>query len=229
MKSSKELHIVEKKRAYGIQPRNAEQTFALNALMDPNILLVTLSGKAGTGKTLMALAGALERRKDFKQILLARPIVPLANRDLGYLPGDVQEKLDPYMQPLFDNLSVIQNQFPEDSQDYTRINEMTTRRKLIITALAYIRGRSLPRVFFIVDEAQNLTPHEVKTIITRAGEGTKVVFTGDPYQIDTPYLDSRSNGLTYLIDKMKGQDLYAHVTMEKGERSELAEIASNLL
>ncbi len=229
VKSSKELHIVEKKRAYGIQPRNAEQTFALNALMDPNILLVTLSGKAGTGKTLMALAGALERRKDFKQILLARPIVPLANRDLGYLPGDVQEKLDPYMQPLFDNLSVIQNQFPEDSQDYTRINEMTTRRKLIITALAYIRGRSLPRVFFIVDEAQNLTPHEVKTIITRAGEGTKVVFTGDPYQIDTPYLDSRSNGLTYLIDKMKGQDLYAHVTMEKGERSELAEIASNLL
>ncbi len=229
VKSSNEISIVEKKRAYGIQPRNAEQTFALHALMDPDIQLVTLSGKAGTGKTLMALAGALEKRKDYKQILLARPIVPLANRDIGYLPGDVHEKLDPYMQPLFDNLSVIQNQFAEDSSEYTRINEMVTRKKLVITALAYIRGRSLPRVFFIVDEAQNLTPHEVKTIITRAGEGTKVVFTGDPYQIDTPYLDSRSNGLTYLIDKMKGQNLYAHITMEKGERSELAEIASNLL
>jgi len=229
VKSANELRIVEKKRAYGIQPRNAEQTFALHVLMDPNISLVTLAGKAGTGKTLMALAGALEMRKDFKQILLARPIVPLSNRDLGFLPGDVSEKLDPYMQPLFDNLSVIQNQFAEDSQEYSRINEMIHKKKLLITALAYIRGRSLPRVFFIVDEAQNLTPHEVKTIITRAGEGTKIIFTGDPYQIDTPYLDSRSNGLTYLIDKMKGQELYAHVTMEKGERSELADIASNLL
>ena len=223
------LNLVEKKKAYGIQPRNAEQTFALHALMDPRISLVSLSGKAGTGKTLMALAGSLERRRDYKQIFLARPIIPLSNRDIGYLPGDIYDKLDPYMQPLFDNLSVIQNQFADDSQEAGRINEMISTKKLLITALAYIRGRSLPRIYFIVDEAQNLTPHEVKTIITRAGEGTKIVFTGDPYQIDTPYLDSRSNGLAYLIDKMKGQEIYAHITMEKGERSLLAELASDLL
>jgi PhoH-like ATPase len=223
------LHIVEKKRAYGIQPRNAEQTFSINVLTDPRIQLVTLSGKAGTGKTLMALAAALETRKNYKQIFLARPVVPLSNRDLGFLPGDIHDKLDPYMQPLFDNLSVIQNQYSEDSSEYNRINEMLNTKKLLITALAYIRGRSLPRIYFIVDEAQNLTPHEVKTIITRAGEGTKIVFTGDPHQIDTPYLDSRSNGLTYLIDKMKGQSIYAHITMEKGERSHLAELASDLL
>jgi PhoH-like ATPase len=229
VKETGTLNLVEKKKAYGIQPRNAEQTFALNALMDQRISLVTLSGKAGTGKTLMALAASLEKRRDYKQIFLARPIIPLSNRDIGYLPGDIYDKLDPYMQPLFDNLSVIQNQYAEDSQEYGRINEMISSKKLLITALAYIRGRSLPRIYFIVDEAQNLTPHEVKTIITRAGEGTKIVFTGDPYQIDTPYLDSRSNGLAYLIDKMKGQDIYAHITMEKGERSLLAEIASNLL
>jgi PhoH-like ATPase len=223
------LQIVEKKKAYGIQPRNAEQTFSINVLTDPNIQLVTLSGKAGTGKTLMALAAALETRKNYKQIFLARPVVPLSNRDLGFLPGDIHDKLDPYMQPLFDNLSVIQNQYGEDSPEYNRINEMLNTKKLLITALAYIRGRSLPKIYFIVDEAQNLTPHEVKTIITRAGEGTKIVFTGDPHQIDTPYLDSRSNGLTYLIDKMKGQSIYAHITMEKGERSHLAELASDLL
>ncbi|MDY6822235.1 MAG: PhoH family protein [Thermodesulfobacteriota bacterium] len=223
------LNLVEKKRAYGIMPRNAEQIFALNALMDPRISLVTLSGKAGTGKTLMALAASLEVRKNYKQVFLARPVIPLGNRDIGYLPGDVDEKIDPYMQPLFDNLSVIQNQYAETAAEYNRIDEMIKKRKLLITALAYIRGRSLPSIYFIVDEAQNLTPHEVKTIITRAGEGTKIVFTGDPHQIDTPYLDSRSNGLTYLIDKMKGQEMYAHITMEKGERSALAEIASNLL
>ncbi|MFP4040412.1 MAG: PhoH family protein [Desulfosudaceae bacterium] len=229
VKETDSLHLVEKKRAYGITPRNAEQIFSLNTLMDPRICLVTLSGKAGTGKTLMALAASLQVRRKYKQIFLARPVIPLSNRDLGYLPGDIEDKLDPYMQPLFDNLSVIQNQYPEESTEYKRINEMITKKKLLITALAYIRGRTLPSVYFIVDEAQNLTPHEVKTIITRAGEGTKIVFTGDPYQIDTPYLDSRSNGLTFLIDKMKGQDMYAHITMEKGERSPLAEIASNLL
>ncbi len=223
------IRLVEKRRAYGIQPRNAEQTFSLDALMNPAVSLATLSGKAGTGKTLMALAAALERRKDYKQILLARPIIPLSNRDIGYLPGDIKEKIDPYMQPLFDNLSVIKHQFDEDSPEFRRISDMVTSEKLLIMALAYIRGRSLSKAYFIVDEAQNLTPHEVKTIITRAGEGTKVVFTGDPYQIDTPYLDSRSNGLTYLIDKMKGQDIYAHVTLEKGERSHLAELASDLL
>jgi PhoH-like ATPase len=223
------FRLVEKKRSYGIMPRNAEQTFSLDALEDPAIKLVTISGKAGTGKTLMALAAALECKKDYKQILLARPVIPLSNRDIGFLPGDVKDKLDPYMQPLFDNLTVIKNQFEEDSKEFKRIVDMVNTEKLLIMALAYIRGRSLSKVFFIVDEAQNLTPHEVKTIITRAGEGTKIVFTGDPHQIDTPYLDSRSNGLTYLIDKMKGQPLYAHVTLEKGERSELAELASNLL
>ncbi|ABW68764.1 PhoH family protein [Desulfosudis oleivorans] len=229
VKKENALKFVEKKRAYGITPRNAEQIFSLNALMDPRISLVSLSGKAGTGKTLMALAAALEVRKHYKQIFLARPVVPLSNRDIGYLPGDVEEKLNPYMQPLFDNLSVIQNQFAEESPEYKRIAEMMIQKKLVITALTYIRGRSLPSIYFIVDEAQNLTPHEVKTIITRAGEGTKVVFTGDPHQIDTPYLDSRSNGLTCLIDKMKGQEMYAHITLEKGERSALAEIASDLL
>ncbi|MBN1534166.1 MAG: PhoH family protein [Spirochaetes bacterium] len=228
-RESDSLRIVEKRRAYGIQPKNAEQTFSLDALMNPAISLVTLSGKAGTGKTLMALAAALEKRKEYKQILLARPVIPLSNRDIGFLPGDIKEKIDPYMQPLFDNLSVIKNQFEEDSQEFRRISELVSNGKLHIMALAYIRGRSLSKVYFIVDEAQNLTPHEVKTIITRAGEGTKIVFTGDPYQIDTPYLDSRSNGLTYLIDKMKGQNLYAHITLEKGERSHLAELASDLL
>ncbi|MBT4729471.1 MAG: PhoH family protein, partial [Bacteroidetes bacterium] len=226
---TKTFRQVEKMRAYGITPRNAEQAFALNALMNPEVSLVTLSGKAGTGKTLMALAAALQVRRSYQQILLARPIVPLSNRDIGYLPGDVSSKLDPYMQPLFDNLTVIKHQFKEESTDFTRINDMLKNEKLMITPLAYIRGRSLSKVYFIVDEAQNLTPHEVKTIITRAGEGTKIVFTGDPYQIDTPYLDSRSNGLTVLIDKMKGQGLYGHVTMEKGERSILAELASDLL
>jgi PhoH-like ATPase len=228
-KETDTIAMVEKKLAYGIKPRNAEQIFALQALMNRQVSLVTLSGKAGTGKTLMALAASLEVRRDYRQIFLARPIIPLSNRDLGYLPGDVGEKLDPYMQPLFDNLSVIQNQFTETSPEYSRIDDMIAKKKLLITALAYIRGRSLPSVYFIVDEAQNLTPHEVKTIITRAGEGTKMVFTGDPHQIDTPYLDSRSNGLAYLIDHMKGQPIYAHITMEKGERSALADLASTLL
>lgn len=226
---ARSLRQVEKKKCFGITPRNSEQTFALDALTNPAVSLVTLSGKAGTGKTLMALAAALEVQMNYKQILLARPIIPLSNRDMGFLPGDIQEKLDPYMQPLFDNLSVIRNQYDESSHQFIGINKMMAEEKLVITPLAYIRGRSLSQVFFIVDEAQNLTPHEVKTIITRAGEGTKIVFTGDPYQIDTPYLDSRSNGLTYLIDKMKGQDIYAHVTLERGERSHLAELASQLL
>ncbi len=223
------FRVVEKKPAYGITPRNAEQTFSLEALTNPRIQLVTLSGKAGTGKTLMALAAALEVNEKYKKIFLARPIIPLSNRDIGYLPGDVASKIDPYMQPLYDNLSVIKHQFEDGSPEYEGISDMLADDTLHIMPLAYIRGRSLSRVYFIVDEAQNLTPHEVKTIITRAGEGTKIVFTGDPYQIDTPYLDSRSNGLTHLIDKMKGQDIYAHVTLEKGERSHLAELASNLL
>ncbi|HOJ64738.1 MAG TPA: PhoH family protein [Spirochaetota bacterium] len=220
---------VDKKNAYGIKPRNAEQTFAMDALMDNNIPIVTLAGKAGTGKTLLALACAIEKRSDYKQIFLARPIIPLGNRDLGYLPGDVGSKLDPYMQPLWDNLKVIKHQFQENDPNFIRLNDMLENKKLVIEPLSYIRGRSLEKIYFIVDEAQNLTPHEIKTIITRVGANAKIVFTGDPYQIDTPYLDSKSNGLSYLIDRFKGQKLYAHINLVKGERSELAELASNLL
>ena len=220
---------VEKQAAYGITPRNAEQSFALKALMNDDIKLVTLAGTAGTGKTILALAAALECRQRYRQILLARPVVPLSNRDLGFLPGDIAEKLDPYMQPLYDNLTVIRHQCGENTQAAQRINEMRESEKLLVTPLAYIRGRSLQRIFFIVDEAQNLTPHEVKTIITRAGEGTKIVLTGDIAQIDQPYLDGLSNGLSYLINRMVGQPLYAHVTLEKGERSALADLASELL
>ena len=168
-------------------------------------------------------------RKDYHQILLARPIVPLSNRDLGFLPGDIQAKLDPYMQPLFDNLNVIKNQFRENENHRQEIQEMLDEERLVITPLSYIRGRSLQKMFFIVDEAQNLTPHEIKTIITRAGEGTKIVFTGDIHQIDQPYLDGLSNGLSHLINRMVGQPIYAHITLEKGERSPLADLASELL
>lgn len=220
---------IEKLSTYGILPRNAEQAFALQALTNNQIKLVTLSGKAGSGKTLLALAAALECRSDYRQIMLARPVVPLSNRDLGYLPGDIAAKLDPYMQPLYDNLSVIRHQFDDADPAGQRIQKLLETEKLVITPLAYIRGRSLQRMYFIVDEAQNLTPHEVKTIITRAGEGTKIVFTGDIHQIDQPYLDSLSNGLSYLINRMVGQPIYAHITLEKGERSPLADLASTLL
>lgn len=223
------LQKVEKKPVYGIKPRNAEQTFAIHAILNTEVRLVTLQGVAGTGKTLLALAGALEQRRNYKQIYLARPIVPLSNKDIGYLPGDIKSKLNPYMEPLWDNLKFIQNQFGDNDKEATRLTDMVNNEKLVIIPLAYIRGRSLSNIFFIVDEAQNLTPHEVKTIITRAGEGTKILFTGDIHQIDTPYLDSQSNGLSYLIDRIKDHPLYAHVTLEKGERSELANLANELL
>lgn len=223
------LHRIEKTTAYGIRPLNAEQVFALHAILDPNIKLVTLQGVAGTGKTLLALAGAMEQKRDFRQIYLARPIVPLSNKDIGYLPGDIKSKINPYMEPLWDNLKFIQNQFPEKGKEAKQIQQMVEQEKLVITPLAYIRGRSLSNIFFIIDEAQNLTPHEVKTIITRAGENTKIIFTGDIFQIDTPYLDTQSNGLSYLIEKVKGNKLCAHVTLEKGERSELANLANELL
>lgn len=219
---------VDKLVSYGINPRNAEQIFAMDALCNPGIPLVTITGKAGTGKTLLALAAGLRERRHFRQIFMARPVVPLSSKDIGYLPGDIEAKLDPYMQPLYDNLGVMQ--LAEKSQSGGRpIAELLEEKKLVVSPLAYIRGRSLVQIFFIVDEAQNLTPHEIKTIITRAGEGTKVVFTGDIFQIDHPYLDSHTNGLSYLIEKMQGQRLYAHINLEKGERSELAELASNLL
>ncbi len=227
--TSKNIERVIKTNVYGIEPRNAEQAFAIDALLRPDILLVSLTGKAGTGKTLLALAAALHQKKDFHQIFLARPIVALSNKDMGYLPGDAKEKTTPYMQPLFDNLSVIKHQFKPQSPDFNKIEELLQTEKLLIEPLAYIRGRSLSKVFFIIDEAQNLTPHEIKTIITRAGEGTKLVFTGDIGQIDSPYLDARSNGLSYLTTKMKGQELFAHVNLVKGERSYLAELASDLL
>lgn len=223
------IERIDKNPAYGIMPRNAEQTFAMNALINKNIPLVSITGKAGTGKTLLALASALSVKKEYRQIYIARPVVPLSNKDIGYLPGDVDSKLAPYMQPLWDNLKVIQDQYPDTDRNHQAISTMLKEEKLLVEPLSYIRGRSLQRIFFIVDEAQNLTPHEIKTIITRVGEGTKIVFTGDIYQIDHPYLDSESNGLSYLIEHFKGQKLYAHVNLEKGERSELAELASNLL
>lgn len=210
----------------GITPRNAEQVFALQALANDDVKLVTLAGRAGCGKTLLALAAALDARNRYRQILLARPIVPLSNRDLGFLPGDVDAKIDPYMQPLYDNLAVLHHENPGLKEE---LKKMMDDKQIEIAPLAYIRGRSLQRTFFIVDEAQNLTPHEVKTIITRAGEGTKIILTGDIQQIDHPYLDSMSNGLTYVINRMKGQEMYAHVTLERGVRSELAEVASALL
>ncbi len=220
---------VEKTRAFGIEPRNAEQAFAMDVLLDDRVKLVAITGRAGTGKTLLALAAALHQNENYKQILLARPIVALANRDLGALPGDAQDKVAPYMQPLFDNLNVIKSAFSYQGREMRVLEELQKENRLIIEALAFIRGRSLSDTYFIVDEAQNLTPHEVKTIITRAGENTKVVFVGDVHQIDSPYLDMQSNGLVYMIDRMRGQDFFAHVNLIKGERSELSEKASQLL
>ena len=223
------IERVENVSTYGIKPRNAEQTFALHAILHPAIKLVTLQGVAGTGKTLLALAGAIAQRREYKQIILARPVIPLSNQDIGYLPGDVNEKIDPYMEPLWDNLNFIKNQFSEKDKQYRTIIEMQRNEKIVITPLTYIRGRSLSNVIFIVDEAQNLTPHEVKTIITRAGENAKIIFTGDVNQIDSPYLDEHSNGLSYIIDRLKGNKLFAHVTLVKGERSQLANLANELL
>jgi PhoH-like ATPase len=223
------IERIEKQAVARIMPRNAEQVFAFHALLNPEVKLVTIQGIAGTGKTLLALASAWEQRRDYKQVYLARPIVPLSNKDIGFLPGDIKSKLNPYMEPLWDNLKFIQNQYGEEDKEYKRITEAIEKEKLVITPLAYIRGRSISNVIFIVDEAQNLTPHEVKTIITRAGENTKIIFTGDIFQIDTPYLDAHSNGLSYLIDKIKHHSIYAHIRLEKGERSELANLANQLL
>jgi len=224
-----EIERVEKKYAYGIKPKNAEQTFAINALLNEDIKLVALQGVAGTGKTLLALASALEQKNKYNQIILARPVIPLSNREIGFLPGNADDKISPYMQPLWDNLLFIKNQFKTNEKKNKSIDELEHSGKLAITALAFIRGRSLSNIIFIIDEAQNLTPHEIKTIITRAGENTKVIFTGDINQIDTPYMDEQSNGLTYLIDRLKGNKLFAHIKLEKGERSELANLANELL
>ncbi len=223
------LDFISSANAYGITPKNVEQTFALNACMDSNIPLVTLSGKAGTGKTLIALASAIERRQDCHRILLTRPLISLSNKDMGYLPGDIDSKIRPHMTALYDNLDVIKDRLNNDSKAYKTLIKMEAEGKMLLEPLAYIRGRSLIKTIMIIDEAQNLTPLEVKTIITRAGFCTKLIFTGDIYQIDNLYVDIRTNGLSNLIDKMKGQSLYAHVDLKKGERSDLAELASNVL
>ena len=223
------IALVRTQAAAGIRPRNDEQKFAMDACLNPNIPLVALTGGAGTGKTLIALASALEQAADYDQIILSRPTVVLGGQDIGYLPGDQKMKMTPYIQPLMDNLEVIRHCYKPGSKQAQKLDAMVREEKLVISPLAYIRGRSLGKVYFIVDEAQNLTPHEVKTIITRAGEGTKMVFTGDILQIDQPYLDQWSNGLTHLGEKMKGQPLFEHVYLRKGERSELSEVAAKLL
>lgn len=221
--------LVKSKEAYGIRPRNDEQKMALDACLNPKVELVSLTGGAGTGKTLLALAAALEQERDYDQIVISRPTVVLGNQDIGFLPGDQKTKMSPFLQPLMDNLNVIKEQFKPTSREALKIETMLKEERLLIEPLAYIRGRSLGKCYFIIDEAQNLTPHEMKTIITRAGEGTKMVFTGDIFQIDQPYLDQWSNGLTHLGEKMAGQKLFEHVFLRKGERSALSELAAKLL
>jgi PhoH-like ATPase len=221
--------LIRTREAYGIRPRNDEQKMALDACLNPKIDLVALTGGAGTGKTLLALAAALEQERDYEQIILSRPTVVLGNQDIGFLPGDQKSKMGPFLQPLMDNLNVIREQFRPGSREAQRIDAMLSMEKLIIEPLAYIRGRSLGKCYFIIDEAQNLTPHEIKTIITRAGEGTKMVFTGDIFQIDQPYLDQWSNGLTHIAEKLTGEKLFQHVFLRKGERSALADLAAKLL
>lgn len=227
--SLKTISAVSTDAIFKIKPKNIEQAFAIHALLDPEIKLVSIQGNAGTGKTLLALASALEQRKNFRQIYVTRPIVSLSNKDIGFLPGDAKSKTDPFMAPIWDNLRFIKEQFIGDDKMSEKIDELINTEKIAIAPLAFIRGRTLTKIFFIIDEAQNLTPHEVKTIISRAGEHTKIVFTGDIYQIDTPYLDSESNGLSYLIENAKNHPLYAHITLQKGERSELANLANELL
>jgi PhoH-like ATPase len=232
------LQRAPKVRLGAIQPRNREQTFALDLLLDPEIQLVTLIGKAGTGKTLLALAAGLHMVADerlYDRLLVTRPVIPLG-KDIGFLPGDIEEKMGPWMQPIIDNLDFLLG--ANDGHGTTRSSQRPQRNSwmdlkgmglLEVEAISYIRGRSIPRQYMVVDEAQNLTPHEVKTIVTRVGEGTKIVLTGDPYQIDNPYVDAESNGLTWLVERFKGQRLAGHVTLMRGERSALAELAANLL
>lgn len=222
--------LEENKSLWGITPRNKEQRFALDLLQNDQIPLVTLVGKAGTGKTLLALAAGLHKVADqqaYQRLLVTRPVVPMG-RDIGYLPGEMEEKLKPWMQPIFDNLELLLN-LSYSNRGHDAYRELVDQRILQIEALTYIRGRSIPHQYMIVDEAQNLTPHEVKTIITRAGEKTKIVLTGDPYQIDNPYIDTSSNGLTYVVEKFKGHKEAGHVTLTRGERSDLAEVAANVL
>ncbi len=220
-----------KQAVWGVRPRNREQQFALDVLLDDSIKLVTLVGKAGTGKTLLAIAAGLHKTTEeqtYQKLLVSRPVFPLG-RDLGYLPGDVEEKLNPWMQPIFDNVELLMGLTTRDKKHGRSYKELTDMGIMQIEPLTYIRGRSIPNQYMIVDEAQNLTPHEAKTIISRAGEGTKIVLTGDPYQIDNPYVDQTNNGLVHVVNRLRAEPIAAHVTLTKGERSELAEIAANQL
>jgi PhoH-like ATPase len=224
-----------KEGVWGIFARNKEQLFALELLLDPSLKLVTLNGVAGTGKTLMALACGLKQAADdqlYRKVLVSRPIFPLG-RDIGFLPGDIEEKLNPWMKPIFDNLELLVSTAGDVGRGKAngdpQYQYLLDKKIMEVEPLTYIRGRSIPQQFLIVDEAQNLTPHEVKTILTRAGEGTKVIMTGDPYQIDNPYVDALSNGLTYTVERFKESELAGHITLKKGERSELAEMAAKLL
>jgi PhoH-like ATPase len=222
---TKVLRRIDNLNAYGIEPRNAEQRFFMDVLLNDEIKLVAGLGKAGTGKTLLAIASALEVRKEYRQILIARPSVPLSNKDYGYLPGSVSDKISLYMRPIYDSLEVIKDNLGDCSMA-TAIKSMLEKGFIQVEPLAYIRGRNISRSFLIVDEAQNLTPHEIKTIITRAGGSSKLVFVGDVEQIDHPYLDFESNGLSYLVDKFPESRIFAYVNLLKGERSELANMAA---
>ena len=226
---SGQIQKIEKKIAVGIKPRNHRQFFAMNALLNESIKIVTLEGPAGTGKTLLAIAAAIELQNQYDKIFISRPLVPLNNKDIGYLPGNEKEKVNPYMMPFWDNLNFIKSNFQPKSKNASKIEALIKQEKIIVTPLAFIRGRSFVNKFIIIDEAQNLTPLEIKTIITRAGENTKIVLTGDIKQIDTPYLDEDSNGLNHLINRFKGDKMYAHIKLEKGERSMLANLAFNKL
>ncbi len=220
-----------RKGIWGIRPRNKEQQYALDLLMSDEIKLVTLVGKAGTGKTLLAIAAGLQRTmedKTYQKLLVSRPIFPLG-RDIGYLPGDLEDKLNPWMQPIYDNIELLMGITREDRHKGRGHEELLDMGFVEIEPLTYIRGRSIPNQFILVDEAQNLTPHEVKTILTRVGDNTKIVLTGDAYQIDNPYVDSSNNGLTYVVERFKEQAMAGHITLQKGERSALAELAANLL
>jgi PhoH-like ATPase len=214
---------------WGIKPRNREQHFAFDALLDDRVKLVTLMGKAGTGKTLMAMAAGLKRTvldREFRRLVVARPTVSMG-RELGFLPGSLEEKLNPWMQPIHDALELLSDL--NMGSDHRRSTDLMRSGTIVVEALSYIRGRSIAHQFMVIDEAQNLTPLEVKTIITRVGQGTKIIFTGDPYQIDNPYVDSSSNGFNYIISKFRDQAIAAHIELQKGERSELAELAANIL
>jgi PhoH-like ATPase len=216
---------------WGIRPRNKEQHYALDLLLNDDIKLVTLVGKAGTGKTLLAIAAGLQKcveETNYQKLLVSRPIFPLG-RDIGYLPGDIEEKLNPWMQPIYDNVELLLGFSKAEKKEGRTYHELIDLGYIEIEPLTYIRGRSIPNQFMIVDEAQNLTPHEVKTIITRVGDNTKIVLTGDPYQIDNPYVDSANNGLTTVVERFKGEAIAGHVTLSKGERSPLAELAANIL